>query len=112
VSLIPLIKITRTPILIGFQWTYGFGFSVKGSPTRVDLDLFNVKFAFQQGLNKITPTTTIQPEGWVRAELSAGQTQALSKGVYSGQLFLQEKSTGDISYLAKVEVEAIPSIPS
>jgi hypothetical protein len=110
-GIIPTVKLTDDPILTGIQWSHSFAFSTSSRMNPVpidldlepiDLDLYNIKFALQQGLNK----------GLARARLTAIQTQQMGKGAYKGQLFLEDKTTGDTSFFAYVEVEVIPTIPS
>lgn len=120
-GIIPTAKLTDDPILTGIQWSHSFAFSTSSRMNPVpidldlepvDLDLYNIKFALQQGLNKVTPTITTYSNGLARARLTAIQTQQMGKGAYRGQLFLEDKTTGDTSFFAYVEVEVIPTIPS
>jgi hypothetical protein len=119
-AIIKTIKITEDPILIGIQWSHSFAFSTSSqlNPvpvdlvlTPIDLTLYNVKFALQQGSNKVAPTITTYSNGLATARLTAIQTAAMGRGQYQGQLFLENKATLDASFFVYVEVDVIGVIP-
>ena len=111
---VPTIRITDTPILQGFQWTYSFAFATgtQMTPTQINLNLFNVYFAIQQGLNKITPTVATFANGLAKITLSAIQTRQMGLGIYKGHIFLEDKISKDVSFFANIEAEVILPIPS
>jgi hypothetical protein len=102
--------------LIGIQWSHSFTFSTSSqlNPipvdlvlTPIDLDLYNVKLALQQGSNKVTPTITTYANGIATARLSAIQTAAMGRGQHQGQLYLENKITLDTSFFVYVEVDVV-----
>jgi hypothetical protein len=115
-AILKTIKITEDPILIGIQWSHSFAFSTSSqlNPvpvdlvlTPIDLTLYNVKFALQQGSNKITPTITKYSNGLATARLTAIQTAAMGRGQYQGQLYLESIATLDTSFFVYVEVDVV-----
>ena len=112
-----MLKITETPILIGFQWDSSLTFATGtvASPTYIDLSLYDVEFAIAPSATStlsIVPTITKLSNGLTTFRYTAAQTLAMSAGDWIGHCFLKKIATGETSFFMNLLICVVDPVPT
>ena len=111
------LKITETPILIGFQWDSSLVFATGtvASPTYIDLSLYDVEFAIAPSATSsisLVPTITKLSNGLATFRYTAAQTLTMSAGEWVGHCFLKTISSSEISFFMNLEICVLDPVPT
>ena len=111
------LKITETPILIGFQWDSSLVFATGtiAIPVYIDLSLYDIEFAIAPNATStlsIVPTITKLSNGLATFRYTAAQTLAMAAGEYIGHCFLKLISSGEISFFINLRICVVDPVPT
>jgi hypothetical protein len=111
------LKITETPILIGFQWDSSLVFATGtiAAPTYIDLSLYDIEFAIAPSATStlsIVPTITKLTNGLATFRYTAAQTLAMIAGEYIGHCFLKTITTSEVSFFINLQICVIDPVPT